>query len=247
LACLALAELLRNKRIISQNLWFDKQHEDPWKRHMADTVAEEYREYVRAVDSAATLVESRKLLEHAIKEYGDVDCPRKISVFPGTPSLSQVATFLLYKIAPVSIGKPVPNLRGRDLLGGKLSLSDYRGKVVVLSLWTTTCRPCIEKLPHLEELADRYDANAFAVLGINCDNDLEPAVKFFGERKLSWPSWYYETLGGQMGYWAIDGAPLLTLYVLDQKGVVRYRDVQGEELDNAVSALLRDRKVEDLE
>ncbi len=47
----------------------------------------------------------------------------------------------------------VPELELPDLTGKQVSLSDYRGKVVVLNFWTKTCGPCLEEMPSLAELA----------------------------------------------------------------------------------------------
>jgi thiol-disulfide isomerase/thioredoxin len=49
------------------------------------------------------------------------------------------------RLAP---GFELPNLKGQ-----KVSLSDYSGKVVILNFWTKTCRPCLEELPSLADLA----------------------------------------------------------------------------------------------
>ncbi len=47
----------------------------------------------------------------------------------------------------------VPELELSDLSGRKVSLADYRGKVVVLNFWTKTCGPCLEEMPSLADLA----------------------------------------------------------------------------------------------
>jgi len=46
-----------------------------------------------------------------------------------------------------------PDFELSNLSGKKVSLSDYRGKVVILNFWTKTCRPCLEELPSLGDLA----------------------------------------------------------------------------------------------
>jgi peroxiredoxin len=46
-----------------------------------------------------------------------------------------------------------PDFELTDVNGGKLRLSQFRGKAVVLNFWTTTCQPCLEEMPSLAELA----------------------------------------------------------------------------------------------
>src|SRR4029079_13453119 len=49
--------------------------------------------------------------------------------------------------------RSAPDFELEDVNGGKVPLSDYRGKTVVLNFWTTTCQPCLEEMPSLAELA----------------------------------------------------------------------------------------------
>ena len=63
-----------------------------------------------------------------------------------------------------------PDFELSDLNGHKVKLSDYRGKTVVLNFWTKTCKPCLEEMPALAELA-KIAANRsdFAVLTVSID------------------------------------------------------------------------------
>jgi peroxiredoxin len=46
-----------------------------------------------------------------------------------------------------------PDFELEDTAGGKVKLSQFRGKTVVLNFWTTTCQPCLEEMPSIAELA----------------------------------------------------------------------------------------------
>ena len=55
--------------------------------------------------------------------------------------------------------------------GHKVRLADYRGKVVVLNFWTKTCKPCIEEMPAVAELARiARDRSDFVVLTVTSDD-----------------------------------------------------------------------------
>jgi len=241
-ACLALAELLRNKRTLSSNYqqWSGQKKKESFDQHTFDRFAPEYLEYIRSIDTVEAIAESRKFLKLVIQEYGEIDFLREISYFSGKPKLAVVAALLQAKIAPVAIGKPAPSIQGKDLDGKPLKLSDYHGKVTVLVFWTSTCGPCIAKFPYLEKLAARLEAAPFAIVGVNCNREIDVAIKFCKNRKVPWPSLYWKMPGGSMGSWVVDGSPMLTTYVLDHHGVVRYRDVKDEQLDNAVDTLLQE-------
>jgi thiol-disulfide isomerase/thioredoxin len=65
------------------------------------------------------------------------------------------------------VGKPAPNFKGDFAINGEpVSLSDLRGKVVVLDFWAVWCGPCIESFPHLTELHKDFKDKGVVVLGI---------------------------------------------------------------------------------
>ena len=92
--------------------------------------------------------------------------------------------------------------------------------------------------PHERSLVKRLDGKPFALLGVNSDRSKDELKKVLEKEQITWRSWFD---GGSTGgpiatRWNVHGWP--TVYVLDAKGVIRYRDVRGEELDKAVDTLL---------
>ncbi|RJP26712.1 MAG: TlpA family protein disulfide reductase [Candidatus Abyssobacteria bacterium SURF_5] len=131
-----------------------------------------------------------------------------------------------------------------DLSGQKVSLSDYRGKVVLLDFWATWCSPCLMELPHIKRVYDRYKNDGFTVIGISLNTDrteLETLVRMVG---IEWPQ-IFDGKG-----WENEISRLYNVYSLpatflvDQKGLIRYVNLRGEqELDRAVRELLGKEKV----
>lgn len=72
----------------------------------------------------------------------------------------------------LTVGEPFPEIDLPRLDGAAPnSVSDYRGKLVVLNLWATWCEPCRREMPNLQQLSDRLDDQRFAVLGMAQDED----------------------------------------------------------------------------
>jgi thiol-disulfide isomerase/thioredoxin len=61
----------------------------------------------------------------------------------------------------------VPQVSGVTLTGHRLSLSSYRGKVVVLNFWASWCSPCRSEAPALAQLSTAYRAGGFQFIGVN--------------------------------------------------------------------------------
>lgn len=78
------------------------------------------------------------------------------------------ATFLL--VFSAQAADKAADFTLRDINGKSVSLSEHKGKVVVLAFWATWCGPCKEEMPHLEKLYQAKKDQGLVVLSINTDD-----------------------------------------------------------------------------
>jgi len=76
-----------------------------------------------------------------------------------------------------------PDVKMKDLQDKDVSLSQYKGKVVLVNFWATWCEPCRAEIPLLIELQQKYGGQGFVVLGIAMDEDGKKAVVPYVERE----------------------------------------------------------------
>jgi thiol-disulfide isomerase/thioredoxin len=137
------------------------------------------------------------------------------------------------------LGRPAPEINGVDLDGRGMKLSDFRGKVVLLSFWATWCGPCMAMVPHERELLKRWAGKPFVIVGVNGDEDQKAARAAVAEKGMTWRS-FQSGLGPQSiaRDWHVWGWP--TFYLIDPKGIIRKRwqDTGPEELDHAIDQLV---------
>ncbi len=94
-------------------------------------------------------------------------------------------------------------------------------------------------IPHEKALVERLKEKPFALLGINSDGGREALVKIMADNGITWRNGVNgKTNEGLAKEWNVSGWP--TIYVLDARGVIRHRDVRGEQMDAAVDALLKE-------
>ena len=74
---------------------------------------------------------------------------------------------------------PEPELTLKDLDGKNVSLSDYKGKVVLVNFWATWCEPCRVEIPWLIEMQKKYGDKGFVLLGIALDEEGKSVVAPF--------------------------------------------------------------------
>lgn len=86
----------------------------------------------------------------------------------------------------VKINTPAPDFTLKDLNGSKVSLSNHRGKVVILNFWSTTCGPCLEEIPSLIDLQREFKSQGLVILGIALDHSAKPVQELVAKLKIDY-------------------------------------------------------------
>ncbi len=125
--------------------------------------------------------------------------------------------------SPLQPAGEIPEILLKDLSGRKVSLSSYRGKVLLVDFWATWCAPCEESIPHLMKLQERYRDQGMTVLGIALDvGGAKVVAPYVEERKMNYPI----LLGDERTARAFGGIPgVPTSFVIDRSGQIVRRYV----------------------
>ncbi len=118
---------------------------------------------------------------------------------------------------PPRIGTAAPDFTIQDS-DRKVTLSDLRGKVVVLNFWATWCPPCVEETPSLLAMSQKMKDKGVVVLGVSIDVDGDAYHKFLQDRKIDFltvrdPDEKTSSLYGTFKW--------PETYIIDRKGVVQ--------------------------
>lgn len=117
-------------------------------------------------------------------------------------------------------GFPAPDFTLPTLDGGEVTLSDLRGQVVAINLWTSWCPPCREEMPAIEQVYGQYREEGLVVLGLNStfQDDEEAAASFVRELGLTFPILLDRT-GAASRRYQLQALP--TTYFVDRQGIIR--------------------------
>ena len=108
----------------------------------------------------------------------------------------------------------------------KVSLDQFKGRVLVLNFWATWCPPCVEELPSLEVMQERMRGRGVVVLGVSIDVDENAYHRFVKERGVNFltvrdPQQKVATLYGTSGW--------PETYIIDRQGIVRRKFIGAVE------------------
>jgi peroxiredoxin len=138
----------------------------------------------------------------------------------------------------LGIGSIAPEITLPTPDGKTVSLSSYRGKVVLVDFWASWCRPCRAENPTVVKAYNNYHAKGFEVLGVSLDKDKAAWQKAIADDHLTW------THISDLGMWSssvvklynLNGIPFSVL--LDKEGKIIAKGLRGEELENTLRKLL---------
>jgi peroxiredoxin len=147
------------------------------------------------------------------------------------------------EVAPAD-REDAPDISGETLDGEQLSLSDFRGQVVVLNVWGSWCAGCRAEAPHLAAVAEETADQDVAFLGINTrDLDEVPARRFEESYDITYPSLYDPTgrLLLEFPSGSLNPQAIPSTLIIDREGRIAVRAIKplsSEELREILNPVI---------
>jgi len=209
---------------------------------------------VEKLDLAAHLPLYKKVQEQLHTAY-----PNAIYTRQFTSKIASMEAKI--KAQPVAVGAEAPEINLPNPDGKKIALSSLKGKVVLLDFWASWCRPCRMTNPHVVELYNKYNKKGFDVFNVSLDGlDDRRAAQFksnpdqmaqmmelekakwkqaIKDDKLVWKNHVSELRSWSSPIALRYGVTSIPkTFVLDRNGVIRYQNLRGQALEDAIKTLL---------
>lgn len=142
------------------------------------------------------------------------------------------------QLAQLSPGTEAPDITLNDPGGVPISLSSFRGKVVLIDFWASWCKPCRIENPNVVRLYNKYHDKGFEIYGVSLDRNKTAWVKAINDDGLTWIH------VSDLGFW---NSPVVKLYdinsipqtyLVDENGIIIAKGLRGEALERKLEEIL---------
>ncbi len=136
-------------------------------------------------------------------------------------------------------GKPAPNLTMQDVNGKTVSISDFKGKYLLVDFWASWCGPCRQENPNVVAAFNKYKNKNFTILGVSLDEDKQAWKDAITKDGLTWnhmsdlKQWDSQAVKA----YGFDGIPFNVL--IDPNGNIIANSLRGADLETKLAQVLQ--------
>ena len=121
--------------------------------------------------------------------------------------------------------------------GKTISMDDFEGKVVLLDFWATWCPPCREAVPHLRDVAKKFQGEPLVILSVSLDSDMEKWQDFITKNQMTWLQYRDTGFSGAIAKkFGVEAIP--HTFTIDSDGVLQDEHIGDAAIEGKLKKLI---------
>lgn len=173
-------------------------------------------------------------------QYADVYKALDAGLSGKFPNDNNVKMFhgVVASMLATTIGQTAPDINLTTPEGKELSLSSFKGKVVLIDFWASWCGPCRKEMPNVVKAYAKFKNKGFEIFGVSLDMDKDRWIEAIAKDGITWPqvSDLKQWGSSVVKLYNIQGIPYTVL--LDKEGKILAKNLRGDELEKKLAEVL---------
>ena len=121
--------------------------------------------------------------------------------------------------------------------GQRISMDDLQGKVVLLDFWATWCVPCREALPHIRQVAKKFQGEPLLILSVSLDSEEQKWKDFIIKNEMTWPQYRDGSFNGPIArMFGVNAIP--HTFTIDADGVLQDEHIGDASIEGKLKKLI---------
>jgi thiol-disulfide isomerase/thioredoxin len=121
--------------------------------------------------------------------------------------------------------------------GQRVSLDELKGKAVLIDFWATWCGPCREALPHMKEIAKKFEGQPLVILSVSLDEDERSWKDFVAKHEMTWSQYRDGKFTGPIAtLFAVRAIP--QTFTIDADGVLQDQHIGDAAIEGKLKKLV---------
>ena len=133
-------------------------------------------------------------------------------------------------------GNRAPDFTLETVDNEELTLSDFRGKTVIVNFWATWCQPCVGEMPHFKAVYDNWSVDELAILAINLEESKATAKSFVDAEQLPFP--VLLDLEGEVASEYDASGSIPWSFFIDGEGIIQHVQEGGFQSQEEIEGIL---------
>lgn len=211
------------------------------QKHKEDYFARTHEECLKAMPESvkfpdAVLLDGRALAQLHQDDAAKARFQEYLTMKPGDDATHQRITRYIAR-PELARARMAPPFAITTTEGRVLAMDDLQGKVVLLDFWATWCEPCREAMPHIRNVAKKFQGQPLVILSVSLDDDEEKWKAYIAKNEMNWPQYRDGGFTGPVArMFGVTAIP--HTFTIDSDGVLQEEHVGDASIEGKLKKLL---------